>query len=341
MPVQGVLLLQGSQADMENTQGLFDREGEMAGEEDGLQSHMSPLNNEDCPSVISVSRRTDIPSFHAKWFVKRVAEGYVNVKNPFSPTQVRRVSLRPADVAAFVFWTRDFTPLRNIFFPVMESQYISMILWTVTGYPKILEPMAPPLQSIIRSFRETADSLGKGHIVWRYDPIILNDLFTAEWHIENFSHLASALEGSAERVIISLMTPYRTVLKRFGDRGVRYDEPGYEAGGEQLSFLSRLSLISRDHGMTVQACCHRGALLPHGIADGACIDAAYMSSRLGLELSAGRDPGQRKGCLCAKSIDIGAYECCPRNCLYCYATRSPEKSRLYYQSFDQSGDSLR
>jgi len=313
----------------------------MAGEENCLQPHLSLQNSEGCPSIISVSRRTDIPSFYAKWFVQRVAEGYVNVKNPFSPAQVRRVSLHPSDVAAFVFWTRDFTPLRNIFFPVMESRYISLILWTVTGYPKILEPMAPPLQSIIRSFRETSESLGRGHVIWRYDPIILNDLFTPEWHIENFSRLASTLEGSAERVIISIMTPYSTVLKRFERRGVRYDETTYNAGGEQFSFLSRLSTIAGDHGMTVQACCHSGALLPFGIADGACIDAAYMSSRLGIVFSAGRDPGQRKGCLCAKSIDIGAYDCCPRNCLYCYATRSPEKSRLYYQNFSQSGDSLR
>ncbi len=312
----------------------------MAGEEDILQSHVSPEHNGAFPSIISVSRRTDIPSFYAEWFVKRVAEGYVNLKNPFSPAQVRRVSLRAPDVAAFVFWTRDFTPLRKIFLPTLERHYISLVLWTVTGYTEILEPNAPPLQSIIQSFRETALSIGKEHMVWRYDPIIVNDLFTAEWHINNFRHLASAFEGFTDRVIISLVTPYKRMLKRFKERDVKYDESCYEVGGERLAFLSLLAEISGEHGMAMQACCHRGALLPYGIIDGACIDAEYMASHLGLAFSTVRDPGQRKGCLCARSIDIGAYDSCPRNCLYCYATKAPEKSGLYCQSFDQSADLL-
>jgi hypothetical protein len=294
-----------------------------------------------CPSIISVSRRTDIPSFYAEWFVKRVAEGYAVVRHPFTPALVKRVSLRAEDIRAFVFWTRDFTPLREIFHSELERRYLYMVLWTLTGYPPILEPMAPPVQSVLSSFRETAESSRRGLLVWRYDPIVVNHIFDAEWHLNNFSRLASALEGSTDRVIISVMTPYRSVMKRFREQAVEYDESLYERGGERLSFLSRLREIAGEHGMKMQACCHGGALLPYGIADGACIDAAYMAERLGLEAGPERDPGQRKACLCAKSIDIGAYECCPRNCLYCYATKSPEKSKLHWKSFDQSGESLR
>ena len=46
-------------------------------------------------SIISVSRRTDIPAFYGEWFEQRVSEGFVDVPNPFN-RKVRRVSLLEA-----------------------------------------------------------------------------------------------------------------------------------------------------------------------------------------------------------------------------------------------------
>ena len=60
--------------------------------------------------IISVSRRTDIPAFYGKWFMKRVQAGYCLVRNPFNPKQVSRISLQKKDVDAFVFWTRNARP---------------------------------------------------------------------------------------------------------------------------------------------------------------------------------------------------------------------------------------
>lgn len=35
-------------------------------------------------SVISASRRTDIPGLYAEWFINRIKTGYLYVQNPFS-----------------------------------------------------------------------------------------------------------------------------------------------------------------------------------------------------------------------------------------------------------------
>ena len=43
--------------------------------------------------ILSVSRRTDIPAFYAEWFMNRIREGFVMVRNPMNYHQVRKVSL--------------------------------------------------------------------------------------------------------------------------------------------------------------------------------------------------------------------------------------------------------
>jgi len=56
--------------------------------------------------IISVSRRTDIPAYFPQWFIKRVEEGFVYVRNPFSYHQVSKVLLGSGDVDCFVFGPR-------------------------------------------------------------------------------------------------------------------------------------------------------------------------------------------------------------------------------------------
>lgn len=61
--------------------------------------------------IISASRRTDIPSYYTEWFLNRLKEGYVYVRNPFNPHQISEISLAPAVVDGIVFWTKNPTPM--------------------------------------------------------------------------------------------------------------------------------------------------------------------------------------------------------------------------------------
>lgn len=61
--------------------------------------------------IVSASRRTDIPAYYSEWFVNRLREGFIYVRNPFNPAQVARVSLAPEAVDGIVLWTKNPAPM--------------------------------------------------------------------------------------------------------------------------------------------------------------------------------------------------------------------------------------
>jgi len=200
------------------------------------------------------------------------------------------------------------------------------ILWTITGYPRTLEPNAEPLDSTIEYFLRTAEKIGSSRIVWRYDPIVITPETGPEWHIQNFSRIAEAIGRNAHRVIVSMMTPYSSVVRRMRNAGIEFDESPL-ARDDVHEMLVLLPEIARENGVGgIQACCQSGALVPFGIPDGACISASWLNSALGTNIVAQKDTGQRKECLCTHSIDIGAYDTCPRGCIYCYAVKNAKSA---------------
>ena len=43
--------------------------------------------------ILSVSRRTDIPAFFGEWFLNRLKDGFVCVRNPFNKNMIIIVNL--------------------------------------------------------------------------------------------------------------------------------------------------------------------------------------------------------------------------------------------------------
>ena len=61
--------------------------------------------------ILSASRRTDLPNYYSDWFLNRVREGFLDVRNPFNARQISRISLSPEVVDCIVFWTKNPAPM--------------------------------------------------------------------------------------------------------------------------------------------------------------------------------------------------------------------------------------
>ena len=61
--------------------------------------------------IVSASRRTDIPNYYSEWFLNRIKEGCLYVRNPMNMHQISRISLSPEVVDCIVFWTKNPEPM--------------------------------------------------------------------------------------------------------------------------------------------------------------------------------------------------------------------------------------
>jgi DNA repair photolyase len=278
--------------------------------------------------IISASRRCDIPRFHFDWFLRRLEAGYVDVANPFNAAQVRRVSLKPEDAEFLVFWTRDPRPL----LAAQPEQYPFYVMTTLTGYPEILEPDVPPAGDIIKAMKAMSEKWGRKRVIWRYDPIFFSSLTDTAFHCRNFAELAAELNGSVDRVIISVYDEYAgarrrlSALEKDGEIEVfpHSDQDG-RLPSELKELVAQLARIASEAGMETRSCAEAEDLSGLGIRPGACIDGELINELLGgkdsLAQTGGKDKNQRRNCRCVSSVDIGSYGSCPSGCVYCYAQR--------------------
>ena len=266
--------------------------------------------------IISASRRTDIPAFYAPWLLHRLREGYVLTRNPFNPAQARRVGLTPEEVDCIAFWTKDPAPLLPLLDELDALGYRYYFQFTLTPYGPELERNLRPKEEILRTFIELSGRLGPERVLWRYDPIILNDALSMDYHARKFQELCGRLQGYTRIVTISFVDVYHK-LKTPLVREI--------TDGEIAELSAVLANTAGEHGLDIRACCEAMDLRPYGIRPASCIDRETVERLCGHAIDAKPDRNQRPGCGCLASVDIGAYNTCANGCVYCYANYS-EKS---------------
>lgn len=277
--------------------------------------------------ILSVSRRTDIPNYYADWFLNRVHEGYLYVRNPMNAHQISRIDLSPQVVDCIVFWTKNPTALMARLDELRDYSYYFQ--FTITGYGKDVEPGVPDKrQVVIPAFQELSRRLGKKRVIWRYDPIFFSDTYTPDYHLRAFEALAASLEGCTERVVISFVDLYAKTRRNTAGLGIRTPTE------QEMAELARqLVSIAAAHQMVVENCAEQIDLSGVGVQHGSCINRRLIEDLLGCGLTVGKDKNQRLECGCMESVEVGSYNTCRNGCRYCYANfssdRVTEHARLY------------
>jgi len=223
---------------------------------------------------------------------------------------------------------------------MIDRDYNTFFHFTITGYPKALEPNIPSLKKSLTTYEELVNRYGPQRVRWRYDPIAITSLTPPEYHIEHFQKLAVALEGYTTTCITSFSHIYGKVKNNMDalskSEGIRWTDPPLE---EKLSLASEMASIAEDHGITLQACCN-DHLVGKGIEKAHCIDEKTINGLFPEKAQKVPSRPTRDGCGCSYSADIGAYDTCTHGCVYCYATKNLWIAERYNKEHDPSAERL-
>ena len=260
--------------------------------------------------IIQTGNRTDIPAFYPYWFANRLREGYVLVRNPFNPQQVTRYLLDPAVTDLIVFCSKNPQPLLK-YMPLIKP-YHQYWFVTITPYGTDLEPNVPDKAAVMETFRELSSIVGPANMCWRYDPILINEKETAEWHINSFRDMCRTLAGSTHTVVISFIDLYEKVKRNFPEAKIVPLQT-------QLALTEAFVKIGREYGMTIKPCGESKILESVGADCSGCMTQKTFETAIGQNLNLPSAPNNRKECACYITGDIGAYNSCGHFCRYCYA----------------------
>ncbi|MDD1716442.1 MAG: DUF1848 domain-containing protein [Methanolinea sp.] len=296
------------------------------------------------PVILSASRATDIPAFYGDWFLHRLNQGYCRWINPWNGKS-QYVSFAKTRLVAF--WSKNPDPFLPMLDTLDEMGLSYYFLYTLNDYEGLgLEPNLPPINDRVDTFLRLSSRLGKGRVVWRFDPLVLMDGLSVPDLLERVGMVGERIHRHTRRLVISFVDigKYPKVqrnLRKAGLGGVR------EFSRKEVEMFSAgLTDLNREWDLTLTACGESMDLSRFGIGRGECIGARLILEEfrgdrplmdfLGIDPRGSategeidsirktqKDPGQRGACGCIAAKDIGQYNTCMHLCAYCYANDSP------------------
>lgn len=315
------------------------------------------------PVVVSASRSTDIPAFYADWFFDRLRKGYSAWTNPFNG---KKSYIAYEDTRFIVFWSKNPRPLLNHIDYLKERGIGCYVQYTLNDYEdEGLERGVPPLEERIETFKLLVDRLGKGTVIWRFDPLILTDKIDIDKILQKIKNIGDQLYGYTEKFVFSFadIMSYRKVKANLERSHINYIDWTKE---QMIEFAKKLVRLNEAKGWNYDLATCGEVVDLDGVEHNHCVDDRLMvrfghkstdlMNFLGVEIrndsafplfedraillednsyaiinKNNKDKGQRTACGCMKSKDIGEYNTCPHLCEYCYANASKEVAVANWQ----------
>lgn len=225
------------------------------------------------PLIISASRSTDIPAFYADWFFDRLDKGYSAWTNPFNGV---KNYVAYTNTKFIVFWSKNPRPLLAHLDYLKEHGIGCYVQYTLNDYEEEgLERGVKPLAERIDTFKLLVERLGKGAVVWRFDPLILTDKIDIDKLLRKIENIGDQLHGYTEKLVFSFadIVSYRKVKANLERSNIAYQDWTNE---QMVEFAQRLVKLNQQKGWNlILATCGEIAVL-EGIEHNHCVDDRLM-----------------------------------------------------------------
>lgn len=282
--------------------------------------------------IINTGQRTDIPAFYAKWFINRIKEGYVLVRNPYYPKLVTKFALNPKVVDVIGFCSKNPQPMFEYLEELKEFGQFWQI--TITGFDNDIEPNVPSIKQVIEDFKYLSNKVGKFSMCFRYTPIIINDKYTLKRHIATFKYIVESLKGYTSYAVFGFLDVYDKLKKNHPELKDCSDE-------DKIIIAKEFSKIAKDNNIELRLCSKEKWLSNYGIDVDGCMRLEDYERAISQKLIIEKKMQARKNyCACYLANDIGSYNSCLHFCSYCYANSTKNEVLNNYALHDDDSPFL-
>lgn len=273
--------------------------------------------------IINTGSRTDTVQYYSEWLLKRFQEGFVYSRNPLFLNKVTRYELNPEVVDCVIFCSKNYEPILERLHEITD-RFNTYFYYTITAYGKDIEPNVPSIEDSIETLIKLSEIVGAKRIAWRYDPILLTEKYTKNRHYETFDYMSEKLSPYIDRCIFSFVEMYKKLKTNMPEIILLTQE-------DKDEIAKNIGLIAQKNKILLQTCATIENYEKYNIIQSGCITAEILGTANGVTFSNIRHTGNRKGCRCMESRNIGDYDTCPNGCKYCYANQNPQIARKNYE----------
>lgn len=272
--------------------------------------------------ILNISFRTDIVSCYSEWLVDTLLnKEYIGSRNPYNGV----VQLFPTkDIEGIVFCSKDYTKIIP-YIEQIDNKYHCLYHYTITPYEEDIESNVPPQAKSWSTLIKMSNIVGKNKIIWRYDPILIFNKYTKDYHYAYFELHSRQYRDYFKLCTFNFVNIYDRVKKNFPE----LNQISKEDKEEIINMFGKIALINDIYLQT----CILDKNYP-GIHNEGCI----TPKTLGLNIKPTKSP-LLNNCMCTvHTYGIGDYNTCKNGCKYCYATSYINNEKNIINSYLPTGD---
>lgn len=255
--------------------------------------------------VLNISFRTDIVACYPEWLIERLLhQQFIGTRNPEVPNVVN--NFNTDSIEGIVFCSKDYSKILDYLGEINSKYKHNIYYYTITPYEEDIEPMTYDHEKALETLIKMCEIVGPSKIIWRYDPIFINEKYTEEYMIRKFEEYTKKIHGYIRFCTFNFLNNYKHVLKRM---------PNIDFTFDKVKFTEKMLHIALKYSMMLHSCSVARCDKVPGILDTGCITPELLGLNMRIDHSK-----MFPGCRCkAKTYGIGDYDTCYLNCLYCYA----------------------